>query len=648
MAPLTKDSLEVSTSVAETPISDAGSQPKQSSGQLRADAVSMEIPVKVHGSRVTEVVREVTPHTEPFEEQTATMIVFPQGGVLRMSTAVNTGQMLVLTNLKSRQDAICRVVKVRTFSNAQGYVEIEFTHSQPGYWGVNFPSDVPASAAKSPAAAPGIPREQPKKDTVPDVSWAPARPASIPVPNPAVSTSAPPKTEPVPFTPPQAPPGRINAPESSFISIGSQEQVQPAASSTLHATSRIAPPLPLAPRIELEREARIPEPPKKSVAIDFPSAPPVVPVPSLSMAELLGDAQTTPEPPAADSAILESAKDEEPALAFEPSTRISHSTFGSLSGGATLGDVLSQDSETSAESILDITIGADPAALGAPRQNNWLMIAVCIFVLFACAAAGIFYFRHQLLDQKTDQKALATSPAAAGQTGSLDANSSGPAPATAARENQSASNLNPTIPTVTVPGTTIIVTASPAANGATSPSNSAPAAIQPSATATKQAPSVKPGVMAATLNAHPVSAQRADASGADADAPSIDPAAVSASPDAPLPVMPSSDNVAAPPPPDLSPEGPVKVGGEVKEPRLITFKQPDYPLVAKQAHIQGDVVIQTQIDKTGNVVQMKAISGPVMLRQPALDALRRWKYAPSTLNGQPIAIEMMVTLKFRM
>jgi periplasmic protein TonB len=154
--------------------------------------------------------------------------------------------------------------------------------------------------------------------------------------------------------------------------------------------------------------------------------------------------------------------------------------------------------------------------------------------------------------------------------------------------------------------------------------------------------------MAATLNAHPVSAQRADASGADADAPSIDPGAVAATPDAPLSVVPSSDNVAAPPPPDLSPEGAVKVGGEVKEPRLITFKQPDYPLVAKQAHIQGDVVIETQIDKAGNVIHMKAISGPVMLRQPALDALRRWKYAPSTLNGQPTAIEMMVTLKFRM
>jgi TonB family protein len=649
MAPLTKDSLEVSSSITEASVSETTSQPKQASGQLRSDAVSMEIPVKVHGSRITEVVREVTPHTEPFEEQTTTMIVFPQGGVLRMSTAVNPGQMLVLTNLKSRQDAICRVVKIRTFSNAQGYVEIEFTHSQPGYWGVNFPSDVPASAGKTPSASTAIPREQPQKEAVPDVSWAPARPASIPAPKPPVSTTAPHKAEPEQFDTPEAPPSRTGVPESSFISIGSQEQVQPAASSTLRSTARVASPIPPAPRIEPEREVRIPEPPKKSVAIDFPPAPPAVPVPSLSMSELLGDALATPDLPSAVSSVQEPTKDEELPIKVESSARISHSTFGSLSGGATLGGVLSQDSENSAESILDITIGADPAAHGAPRQNNWLLIAVCIFVLFACAGAGVFYFRHQLPDQKSDQKALVTSPAAGGQTGSMDVNQPRLAPTVPVRGGQPASNLIPTTPTtVTAPGTTITVTASPAAIGATAPSNPALSATQPAATATKQAPSVKPDVMAETFNAHPVSAQRADASGTDAAAPSIDPGAASASPDAPMPVIPSSENVAAPPPPDLTPEGPIKVGGEVKEPRLITFKQPDYPLVAKQAHIQGDVVIETQIDKAGNVVHMKAISGPVMLRQPALDALRRWKYAPSTLNGQPIAIEMMVTLKFRM
>ena len=97
--------------------------------------------MKVHGSRVTEVVRGITPHTEPFEEETTTMIVFAHGGVLRMSTNVGSGQMLVITNIKTGQDAICRVVKVRSYTNVASYVEVEFTHALPGYWGVRFGTD---------------------------------------------------------------------------------------------------------------------------------------------------------------------------------------------------------------------------------------------------------------------------------------------------------------------------------------------------------------------------------------------------------------------------------------------------------------------------------------------------------------------------
>ena len=66
------------------------------------------------------------------------MIVFPQGGVLRMSTPVTAGQMMVVTNLKIGHDAICRVVKVRAYAQSQSYVEIEFTNRQQGYWGVQF------------------------------------------------------------------------------------------------------------------------------------------------------------------------------------------------------------------------------------------------------------------------------------------------------------------------------------------------------------------------------------------------------------------------------------------------------------------------------------------------------------------------------
>jgi protein TonB len=98
--------------------------------------------------------------------------------------------------------------------------------------------------------------------------------------------------------------------------------------------------------------------------------------------------------------------------------------------------------------------------------------------------------------------------------------------------------------------------------------------------------------------------------------------------------------------PELRLEGPVRVGGQVKEPQLLSHVMPQYPLTAKEANIQGDVVIQTTVDEHGNVSNMKVVSGPMMLRGPALEALKRWKYAPSTLNGQAIAIQMFVTVKF--
>ena len=216
MAPLTKDLPDVANSSAAVPAAPTASAPtsgaptsvppKQSTGgTLRADALSLEVPVKVHGSRITEVARGVAPKTEPFEEETGTMIVFPQGGVLRMSTAVTASQMLVVTNLKTRQDAICRVVKVRTFSNMQGYVEVEFTHQQPGYWGVRFPSEGAPAATETaqvtaPVAAPvaasvispatpaavTIPESPVQPAPVQDVSWAPA-PTPIVAPPPPIA-----------------------------------------------------------------------------------------------------------------------------------------------------------------------------------------------------------------------------------------------------------------------------------------------------------------------------------------------------------------------------------------------------------------------------------------------------------------------------
>ena len=57
-------------------------------------------------------------------------------------------------------------------------------------------------------------------------------------------------------------------------------------------------------------------------------------------------------------------------------------------------------------------------------------------------------------------------------------------------------------------------------------------------------------------------------------------------------------------------------------------------------------MVEASVDQSGNVVATKVISGPPMLRQAAVDALRRWKYQPAMLNGEPVAVQITVTIQF--
>ena len=180
------------------------------------------------------------------------MIVFPQGGVLRMSTPVTAGQMMVVTNLKSAHDAICRVVKVRAYAQSQSYVEIEFTNRQQGYWGVKFQGDTDEPAKTILPPAPVISTTVAmESESAPSVTAAAPPPAATKRPEPlAFPAPAKPVTPPSASQPPKG--------QSSFVSIGTQEEVQPAAAPTAAKTLRV------------ER--------------------PVTPPPSLSMSDLLGDA----------------------------------------------------------------------------------------------------------------------------------------------------------------------------------------------------------------------------------------------------------------------------------------------------------------------------------------------------------------------
>jgi periplasmic protein TonB len=95
-------------------------------------------------------------------------------------------------------------------------------------------------------------------------------------------------------------------------------------------------------------------------------------------------------------------------------------------------------------------------------------------------------------------------------------------------------------------------------------------------------------------------------------------------------------------------KGPYRVGGVVQPPKLIHQVQPVYPMLAKEARIQGDVVIDSVIDKQGDVTQMKVVSGSPLLIQAAMQSLEQWKYQPTLLNGEPVDVDMLVTVHFQM
>lgn len=103
-----------------------------------------------------------------------------------------------------------------------------------------------------------------------------------------------------------------------------------------------------------------------------------------------------------------------------------------------------------------------------------------------------------------------------------------------------------------------------------------------------------------------------------------------------------------PPAPSQMPKAPIRVGGRVMAPKVITAPDPVYPSLAKQARIFGDVVIDAVIDTDGNVVQMQVLSGHPLLVPSALAALRQWKYQPTILNEEPVPVQLVVTIKFRL
>jgi protein TonB len=90
----------------------------------------------------------------------------------------------------------------------------------------------------------------------------------------------------------------------------------------------------------------------------------------------------------------------------------------------------------------------------------------------------------------------------------------------------------------------------------------------------------------------------------------------------------------------------IRVSSGVSTGLLIRKVTPNYPPLAKQARIQGQVVLQAEISKEGTIQNLQLISGHPMLAPAAIEAVRQWRYKPYLLNGEPVAVETQVVVNF--
>ena len=94
--------------------------------------------------------------------------------------------------------------------------------------------------------------------------------------------------------------------------------------------------------------------------------------------------------------------------------------------------------------------------------------------------------------------------------------------------------------------------------------------------------------------------------------------------------------------------GPVRADQRVMSGQIVKKVPPQYPSVARQARIQGTVVLKAVIDTSGAVQSLQLISGHPMLAPAVIEAVKQWKYTPYLLNGDPVVVETNVTVNFNL
>jgi TonB family protein len=771
---------------------------------FKQQPVALEVPVTVNGARTV----EGGDKREPFSETTKTVLVFGNGAVIRLASSVAPGQLLFLTNEKTKKEVVCQVVKSKNYRNVSGYVELEFTESVVGFWGMRFPGDrigagpqpvAPAPVAANTTLASGstaIPRPVAPRVEVSAASVPPAVVAPKPAAPVAVVKEADPKIAEAKFGIPEAQRTPVPAPlkVEELISQRPVAPVSPLSSSLATSFDPTAPlnlpvasPPPVAPAAPVATVSTIPEVPvtpapaaPESVLFDAPrvseaqasflepassgTVPLVAVVPNLLALFEAKPAATPvlPQPAALPAADPETLKQQTARLQEQLSSML---FSGTPAEPATVSVkiphvapvMIDKELAENAAKVLEIAHASKPESVPAEpvepvkldpspvkpsleveelKIPSWLeplarnaaapsstqelidrekakrqvQVEQPIVEQVAEEASALSEEHHVpelrvpsfidpvLLEEeksaresgiKRSGKGVLFAAIAAGllvlvgggwwilkpQFAGVHA---GPAPAPS-EQSVSASVIDSHTPSL--PQGNVQTQANPPAQ--TSPAGitntSAPAnsasntlsivpAVSSVATPRNSQPNSNPAnsgarstASAATGPAEVEQPKKPALGEVHLAAPKVNSsrrAQNSGEPDAGVTL--TNDD---PPDPGAetlnaglvggnnqpsAPVAPLPIGGDVKQAELISKVAPAYPSLAKTQHVSGNVLIDALIDANGKVTTMKVISGPTLLHQAAMDALRQWKYQPATLDGRPVPMHLTVTLQFRL
>jgi len=633
------------------------------SGGAKPQPVAMEIPVTVNGASTV----AGSDKRQPFSETTQTVLVFGSGAVIRLAAAVGPGQLLFVTNEKSKQEVVCQVVKTKQNGSATGYVELKFTEATADFWGIctlgNGATAPPSTLNGGPAAAPSHTLEQKLADlktstpaaTQPDSAPVPP---TIPVVTANVVAAAPialaKEIQAAPVVPAQ-PPAPSKVPTlSEFLTHGSNglelkaRDTQPMQRSENREAqaSVLIEEKPVGQAKPLQGSNQNDNKPSLSVALGVSTSPAPGSASFDLSADLPAEEVKIPawlEPLARNSAIAE-IKPAEPAATEVSNVELHAEEKAAVSTSVEVAEVYEAAPVLLAEGRApnfgtSLPLGSEPE-----RSGKGLKIALAVVALVLAAAAAWYWFVNQA--PKVSAGGIGTVaennptsiPAPGANNGASDA--------TSAATNSISSKTN--LPTAAQPqpaaATTVASRLSSSAASANLAGANTTKSIVPSSSLVNSPeeevaePAKKPSLGQVRLAAPKVTRNEASAETGTVD-PGLAMNGVTPADSSSLSLLTSKGK---------SPAAPLPVGGDVQVAKLISSVPPVYPQLARTQRVSGGVTIDALIDVNGRVSAVRVISGPALLHDAAMSAVKQWKYQAATLNGVPTATHLTVTVQFKL